>query len=70
MAEVIPGFAACFDTPDLLTCFAPRRVLILSATDDLFHTMLIMWLPPHRHSVLIWAVWRASLTTATKANRL
>ena len=36
MAEVIPGFAARFDIPNLLTCFTPRRVLIVSATDDLF----------------------------------
>lgn len=34
MAEVIPGFLAHFDIPDLVACFAPRRVLIVSATDD------------------------------------
>lgn len=34
MAEVIPEFAIHFDIPDLVTCFAPRRVLLLSATDD------------------------------------
>jgi dienelactone hydrolase len=34
MAEVIPGFATCYDIPDLLTCFAPRRVLLVSATED------------------------------------
>jgi dienelactone hydrolase len=36
MAEVIPGFAEHFDIPDLVTCFSPRRILILSATDDPF----------------------------------
>jgi len=35
MAEVIPGFATCYDIPDLLTCFAPRRVLLVSATEDM-----------------------------------
>jgi dienelactone hydrolase len=34
MAEVIPGFAARFDIADLVMCMAPRRVLIVSATDD------------------------------------
>jgi dienelactone hydrolase len=34
MAEVIPGFAARFDIAALLMCMAPRRVLIVSATDD------------------------------------
>jgi hypothetical protein len=34
MAEVIPGFAARYDIADLVACFAPRRVLIVSATDD------------------------------------
>lgn len=34
MAEVIPKFAMHFDIPDLVTCFAPRRVLLMSATDD------------------------------------
>jgi dienelactone hydrolase len=34
MAEVIPGFAARYDIPDLVTCFAPRRLLIVSATND------------------------------------
>jgi dienelactone hydrolase len=34
MAEVIPGFATRYDVPDLVTCFAPRRVLLVSATDD------------------------------------
>jgi len=36
MAEVIPGFVTRFDIPDLLTCFAPRSVLVVSATDDPF----------------------------------
>jgi len=36
MAEVIPGFARRYDIPDLVTCFAPRRVLLVSATDDKF----------------------------------
>ena len=36
MAEVIPGFVTRFDIPDLLTCCAPRRVLMVSATDDPF----------------------------------
>lgn len=34
MAEVIPDFATHFDIPDLVACFAPRRVLLVSATDD------------------------------------
>jgi len=34
MAEVIPGFAARFDIADLVRCMAPRRVLIVSATND------------------------------------
>lgn len=34
MAEVIPEFATLFDIPDLVACFAPRPVLLLSATDD------------------------------------
>ncbi len=34
MAEVIPGFAERFDIPDLVTCFAPRPLLLISATDD------------------------------------
>jgi dienelactone hydrolase len=34
MAEVIPGFAALYDIQDLAICFAPRRVLLVSATDD------------------------------------
>ena len=34
LAEVIPGFATRFDIPELVACFSPRRLLILSATDD------------------------------------
>lgn len=34
MAEVIPGFAARFDIPDLIKCMAPRQVLLISATED------------------------------------
>ena len=34
MAEVIPGFAKQYDIPDLVACFAPRPLLIVSATDD------------------------------------
>ncbi len=34
MAEVIPGFVAYYDIADLVACFAPRRVLLMSATDD------------------------------------
>ena len=34
MAEVIPGFAALYDIQDLAICFAPRHVLLVSATDD------------------------------------
>jgi len=34
MAEVIPEFAMHFDIPDLVACFAPRSVLLVSATDD------------------------------------
>jgi len=34
MAEVIPGFAARFDIADLVRCMAPRRALIVSATND------------------------------------
>ena len=35
MAEVIPGFINLFDIPDLLACFAPRPVLIVSAAEDM-----------------------------------
>jgi dienelactone hydrolase len=34
MAEVIPAFLTHYDIPDLVACFAPRQVLIASATDD------------------------------------
>lgn len=34
MAEVIPGFAARFDVADLVTCIAPRPLLVVSATED------------------------------------
>jgi dienelactone hydrolase len=36
MAEVIPGFAARFDVADLTACFTPRKLLIVSATEDPF----------------------------------
>lgn len=31
---MIPGFATRYDISDLVTCFAPRRLLVLSATTD------------------------------------
>ena len=34
MAEVIPGFATRFDIADLVTCFAPRKILIVSSRED------------------------------------
>lgn len=34
MAEIIPGFATRFDIADLVKCMAPRRVLLVSATED------------------------------------
>jgi dienelactone hydrolase len=34
MAEVIPRFVTHYDIPDLVACFAPRRILIASATND------------------------------------
>jgi dienelactone hydrolase len=34
MAEVIPGFATRYDIANLVACFAPRRILLVSATDD------------------------------------
>jgi dienelactone hydrolase len=34
MAEVIPGFAMRYDIPDLVACFAPRPLLLVSATND------------------------------------
>ena len=36
MAEVIPGFATRYDIPDLVTCFAPRPILLVSASEDPF----------------------------------
>jgi dienelactone hydrolase len=39
MAEVIPGFATRFDLPNLVTCFAPQRALLVSATEDGLHRM-------------------------------
>jgi hypothetical protein len=34
MAEVIPGFTQRFDVQDLVKCIAPRKILLLSATED------------------------------------
>jgi dienelactone hydrolase len=34
MAELIPGVAGQFDVTDLVKCIAPRRLLIVSATED------------------------------------
>jgi dienelactone hydrolase len=34
MAEVIPGFTQRFDVQDLVKCLAPRKTLLVSATDD------------------------------------
>jgi dienelactone hydrolase len=34
MAEVIPSFTQRFDVQDLVTCMAPRKTLLLSATED------------------------------------
>jgi dienelactone hydrolase len=34
MAEIIPGFTQRFDIQDLLKCMAPRKTLIVSATED------------------------------------
>ena len=34
VAEIIPGFYARFDIQDLLACFAPRPLLVVSATED------------------------------------
>jgi dienelactone hydrolase len=36
MAEAIPGFATCYDIPDLVACFASRQLLVVSATEDVF----------------------------------
>jgi dienelactone hydrolase len=34
MAEVIPGFTLRFDVQDLVKCIAPRKTLLVSATED------------------------------------
>lgn len=34
MAEVIPGFVKYYDIEELIKCIAPRKFLIVSATDD------------------------------------
>jgi dienelactone hydrolase len=34
MSKAIPGFTQLYDMADLLTCFSPRRLLIVSATED------------------------------------
>lgn len=34
MAEVIPGFVEKFDISDLVKCIAPRKLLLVSATED------------------------------------
>ena len=34
MSKAIPGFIQHYDTADLVTCFSPRPLLIVSATDD------------------------------------
>ena len=34
MASVIPGFVQKFDMDDLITCIAPRQLLIVSSDDD------------------------------------
>lgn len=34
MASVIPGFHGKYDIDDLVSCIAPRRLLIISAEDD------------------------------------
>lgn len=34
MAEAIPGFATHYDVADLAACFAPRPLLVVSATED------------------------------------
>lgn len=36
MSQVIPGFAARYDLPDLVACCAPRPILLVSATEDVF----------------------------------
>lgn len=34
LAEIIPGFAQRFDVQDLVECIAPRKTLLVSATED------------------------------------
>lgn len=34
MASVIPGFLSKYDIEDLVKCFAPRKLFLVSATDD------------------------------------
>jgi hypothetical protein len=34
LAEVIPGFVQHFDVQDLVKCIAPRKTLLVSATED------------------------------------
>ena len=34
MAQVIPGFAKSFDIQDVVSCIAPRKILLVSATED------------------------------------
>jgi dienelactone hydrolase len=34
LAEIIPGFAQHFDIQDLVKCIAPRKILVVSATED------------------------------------
>lgn len=34
MAQVIPGFSTLYDMPDVVACFAPRPLLLVSATED------------------------------------
>jgi len=36
MSMAIPGFAVLFDISDLVACFGPRLLLIVSATEDVF----------------------------------
>ena len=36
LSQVIPSFPRHFDTPDLLACFTPRPVLVVSAEEDPF----------------------------------